>query len=294
MSPDLAVRPEGAKQLWRRIPPGELSIGPEAEDSSQFKTKSPRTRGEYKRIAEGLQAEHGAKRVAHVERRHVRIIRDAKTETPGAANNVLRMMKILLNFAVDDGLTKLSPAAKMKELPVGEWRAWADKECELFEKRWKPGTMQRRAYGTDVTSRLKENGIPHVAFNGANKPAGGWRVPDGIKLANARSEAWWRFREELNPDREGGSTIALPDDPELLADLAAPRFDVKTGGGILVESKEEIRKRLGRSPDKGDSVVMCLAPGNTAVKRQIIGGWVRPEVQGRTLPNRRGYDRRHT
>jgi hypothetical protein len=38
------------------------------------------------------------------------------------------MMKILLNFALDDGLTRYSPAAKMKELPVGEWRAWTDEE----------------------------------------------------------------------------------------------------------------------------------------------------------------------
>jgi integrase len=114
--------------------------------SGQFKTKKPRTRSEYQRIAEGLQAEHGWKRVAHLERRHVRQIRDEKAETPGAANNVLRMMKILLNFAVDDGLIKASPAAKFKELPVGEWRAWTDEECTKFEKRWAPGTMQRRAY----------------------------------------------------------------------------------------------------------------------------------------------------
>jgi hypothetical protein len=32
-------------------------------------------------------------------------------------------------------------------------------------------------HGTDMTSRPKENGIAHVAFNGANKPTGGWRVP---------------------------------------------------------------------------------------------------------------------
>jgi hypothetical protein len=55
------------------------------------------------------------------------------------------MLKILLDFAVDDGLIKASPAAKFKELKVGEWRAWTDEECAKFEKRWAPGTMQRRA-----------------------------------------------------------------------------------------------------------------------------------------------------
>jgi hypothetical protein len=126
-------------------------------------------------------------------------------------------------------------------------------------------------YGGDVCSRLKENGIEYQAFNGAGKSTatattGG--AKGGIKFANTRAEAWWKFRDELNPEREGGSVIALPDDPELLADLTAPTFEVKTSG-ILIESKDEIKKRLGRSPDKGDAVVMCLAPGNKAVKRQI-------------------------
>ena len=71
---------------------------------------------------------------------------DERADTPGAANTVLRMLKILLNFAVEDGLIAANPAAKMKELPGGEWRAWTDEECAAFEKRWAPGTMQRRAY----------------------------------------------------------------------------------------------------------------------------------------------------
>ena len=115
-------------------------------------------------------------------------------------------------------------------------------------------------FGTDVTSRLKENGISFQPFNGANKSSGA--SMGGLKFYNARAEAWWRFREELNPDREGGAEIALPDDPELLADLTAPTFEVRTTGGILIESKEEIRKRLGRSTNKGDACVMAVQPGN--------------------------------
>jgi len=121
-------------------------------------------------------------------------------------------------------------------------------------------------YGGDVTARLKENGIAYQAFNGANKSTA--VGADGMRFVNERAAAWWLFRQELNPEQEGGSAVALPDDPELLADLATPTFEVKTAG-IQIESKDEIKKRLGRSPDKGDAVVMCLAPGNRAVKRQI-------------------------
>ena len=131
-------------------------------------------------------------------------------------------------------------------------------------------------YGGDVTSRLKENGVEYQAFNGARSSTG--VGSDGVNFVNERAEAWWRFRDELNPDREGGSIIALPDDPELLADLTTPTFEVKTNG-ILIEDKEKIKKRLGRSPDKGDAVVMCLAPGNKAVRRQINRRGTQPKVQ---------------
>lgn len=121
-------------------------------------------------------------------------------------------------------------------------------------------------YGGDVTTRLADNGIIYQAFNGANRSTAIGK--DNVRFVNARSEAWWKFRQELNPEQDGGSQIALPDDPELLADLTSPTFEVKSNG-IQIEAKDEIKKRLGRSPDKGDAVVMCLAPGNQAVKRQL-------------------------
>jgi len=129
-------------------------------------------------------------------------------------------------------------------------------------------------YGGDVSARLRENGIAYEPFNGAQKSTVIGK--DGIRFINRRAEAWWKFREELNPDQEGGSPIALPDDPELLADLAAPTFEVQANG-IKLESKDDIKKRLGRSPDKGDAVVMCLAPGNAAVKRKL-GSVSQPKV----------------
>lgn len=131
-------------------------------------------------------------------------------------------------------------------------------------------------YGGAVTLRLKDNSIAHVGFNGAATAMG--RTKDGkLRFANKRAEAWWKFREELNPDQEGGSAIALPPDPELRADLTSPSYEV-TARGILVESKDELRKRLGRSPGKGDAVVMCLSEGNTAVKRELRRGNNMPKV----------------
>ena len=129
-------------------------------------------------------------------------------------------------------------------------------------------------YGGAVTLRLKDNSIAHVGFNGAGKSE--MTTIDGqLAFANKRAEVWWRFREALDPDQEGGSEIALPSDPELRADLTAPTYEV-AARGLLIESKEDLRKRLGRSTGKGDVAVMCWSEGAKAVKRALRGN--RPVV----------------
>ncbi len=76
-----------------------------------------------------------------------------------------------------------------------------------------------------------------------------------LHFANVRAAAYWRVRELLDP--EAGSAVCLPDDPELLADLAAPKWELR-GGKIMLESKDDLRERLGRSPDCGDAAVLAF------------------------------------
>jgi hypothetical protein len=75
-------------------------------------------------------------------------------------------------------------------------------------------------------------------------------------FANKRAQWWWQLREALDP--ASGDNIALPPDRELLADLAAPHWHLGIHG-IQVEKKETIIQRIGRSPDKGDSLVYAHA-----------------------------------
>lgn len=75
-----------------------------------------------------------------------------------------------------------------------------------------------------------------------------------LTFTNVRAYAYWSLREALDPDK--GDGLALPPDPELLADLCAPRWTMRTNG-VQVEPKEQIIERIGRSPDKGDAVVLA-------------------------------------
>jgi len=79
-----------------------------------------------------------------------------------------------------------------------------------------------------------------------------------LGFLNKRAECYWRMREALDPD--GGQDLALAPDSELLGDLKAPRWSMQAKG-VKVEKKVDIKKRLGRSPDCGDAVVIALAEG---------------------------------
>jgi len=117
-------------------------------------------------------------------------------------------------------------------------------------------------FGGDTVARLKDNGIEATGFNGAH--ASRAKTRDGqLTFFNKRAEAWWRMREELDPGQDASAVLALPLDASVKADLAAPRWEM-TARGIKIEDKDEIRKRLGRSPDEGDAIVMCLSEGARA------------------------------
>ena len=118
-------------------------------------------------------------------------------------------------------------------------------------------------YGGAPYAHLRDNGVDVIAYQGAQGSTARTRDRK-LGFVNKRSEAWWKFREALDPGQTGGSPVALPDDPQLLADLTAPRFEIGPRG-IKVEAKESVVDRLGRSPDRGDAVVMAWSEGEKGV-----------------------------
>lgn len=123
-------------------------------------------------------------------------------------------------------------------------------------------------WGGDTSIALTDNGITVITYMGLS-PSNATTRDGKLRFVNRRAADIWKLREALNPMQDGGSVVALPaDDQELKADLASYRWMLKPNG-IQIESKEDIKKRIGRSPDRGEAVVMTLAPGDQAVKRQM-------------------------
>jgi hypothetical protein len=110
--------------------------------------------------------------------------------------------------------------------------------------------------GRGPYDRLREQrGKAISAFNASERADGKDRSGE-LEFLNRRAQAWWALREALDP--AFGPTLALTDDDELVGDLTAPRWSINSSGRVQVEPKDEIRRRLGRSPDVGDAVVMTV------------------------------------
>lgn len=109
--------------------------------------------------------------------------------------------------------------------------------------------------GGGVTDRLREDGRFSVeAFNGGQAAVTIDEERGEPAYPNRRSEAWFAFADELD-------ALSLDGDEQLLADLVAPTYRLDSRGRRVVEAKEETKKRLGRSPDRADAVLLLCAPG---------------------------------
>lgn len=134
-------------------------------------------------------------------------------------------------------------------------------------------------HGGGIYEQLHDNDVQCVGHKGMDISVR--RTEDSqLGFFNKRSEVIWRFREALDPSQSGGSPISLPPDPMLLADLAAPGYQLR-GGKIQVEAKKDVCARLGRSTDRGDAVVMGWSAGPT----HITDGeeWRRQMAENRPL-----------
>lgn len=104
---------------------------------------------------------------------------------------------------------------------------------------------------------------PLIPINVSN----GTRQTDRTKqhsFSRLRDFLWWNVRELLE-----NNEIALPPDDEMARDLVSPSWTITSSGKILIESKDDIRKKLGRSPDVGDAVILAYSPDTPAYSLKI-------------------------
>lgn len=117
-------------------------------------------------------------------------------------------------------------------------------------------------YGGSAYEQLKRN-IDTAVIGYKGSQATAKRTKDGsLPYFNTRAAAYYALREALDPDQPGGQRVILPPDPELFADFCSIRMDDKCPDNMIkLEPKKDLVKRIGRSTNKSDAVVMAWWDG---------------------------------
>lgn len=125
--------------------------------------------------------------------------------------------------------------------------------------------------GAGVVDRLREVIDPDrvTAVNAAERTDLTDRTGE-LHFVNIRSAMWWAMRELLDP--ANNENIAIPDDAELIGDLCTPKYKETSNGKILIESKDDIKKRIHRSTDAGDACIQAFFDGIDFEKDYLFFG----------------------
>jgi hypothetical protein len=127
--------------------------------------------------------------------------------------------------------------------------------------------------GAGTVDYCRKKGLPVTDLTAGAKPIE--RPGVFFKYKNLRSQMWWEFREKLrlgtfsfNLRDAKGNVIPIPE--KLVGDLASVRYEISGDKVIEVESKDDIKLRLGRSTDDGDAVVMAAFDVPPRPKKPVL------------------------
>ena len=115
--------------------------------SSAFISLSDLTQRTYRNEIQKIDRQWGHHSAAKLDRVGCKRMIAKKADRPGAANKVLRTIKMLMKFAIDEELRTDDPTSGIKPLKVkGDgFIAWSEADIEKFETRFPVGTKPRLA-----------------------------------------------------------------------------------------------------------------------------------------------------
>ncbi len=125
-----------------------------------------------------------------------------------------------------------------------------------YIREWRPAIMRVDSVGVGggVADILRAEG------HGIEDCNVGVPALDTEQFANKRAEWYWLLSRQMV---EGKWDI--PNNPKLKSQLADVRYKYNLKGQLIIESKEDARKRGSKSPDHADALMMCFTPETVKV-----------------------------
>ena len=133
--------------------------------SPEFINLRASTKRTYRTVLDSLREAHGDKRVARLERHHIKAEMAKLADRPAAANKFFRFMHMLLEHAVELEWIPSNPARGIKKLrvPGDGFQEWPEALIEQYEAHWPLGTKQRLAFDLLLYTGQRRQTIPTMA-----------------------------------------------------------------------------------------------------------------------------------
>ncbi len=165
--------------------------------SPEFVSLKDSTKLTYRREIERLREDHGHRLVKQMKRQHVVKLLEPLTDRPSARNNRLRMLKMLLNHAVEIGWRSSNPTAGIKKMRTNAhgFHTWTEDELQKFFEHHKAGSVAHTAVTLMLYTACARSDVVKL----------GWQNLKGDRLQYRRQKT------------EGVSTVLIdiPVHPEL-------------------------------------------------------------------------------
>jgi len=127
------------------------------------------TKAGYASRIEVLREKHGHRTVSGLTReRIITGVMQPYADRPGAALSILKMLRVLIRYAIDVGWLKHDPSLGIKRPKTQEIRSWTDTEIETFEKRWQIGTKQRLAFALLLYTGQRRSDVHRMTWADVN------------------------------------------------------------------------------------------------------------------------------
>jgi hypothetical protein len=143
--------------------------------------------------------------------------------------------------------------------PIREWKKLDLMQTagiiahEYAEARERPAAINIDVIGlgAGVVDRLREMGLPARGVNVGESPA-----VDPARFMRQRDELWFKCREWFE-----SRAVTIPRDDALIAELVSPKYKLESTGKMKVESKDDMKRRGVKSPNKADALCLTFAGG---------------------------------
>lgn len=150
--------------------------------------------------------------------------------------------------------------------PIREWKKLdLMQTCGIVAREFRETPPERQpaainvdviGLGAGVVDRLRELGLPVRGVNVGESPSS---RPD--RYMRMRDELWWLMREWFET-----RAVTIPKDDGLIAELVGPKYKLESSGKIKIESKDDMKKRGIKSPNKADALGLTFAGGDIKVE----------------------------